>query len=79
MQVHVYACMLMHAKLQELACAHTVALNSGMHTQDRYTQYMRDEHHKLALGFPHYMCGVITGTIAVDNELQLTGFFIIML
>ena len=26
---------------------------------------MRDAYHKLALGLPHYTCGVATGTVAV--------------
>ena len=44
-------------------------------------QHMRDAHHKLPLGLPHYMCGVTTGTVVVvGNEIQLflqpIGFFI---
>ena len=58
----------MHAKLQKLACAHTVACEFGMCMQDsEYKQHTRYARHKFALGFPHYICGVITGTIAVGN------------
>ena len=32
---------------------------------------MRDARHELALGLPHYTCGVTTGTVAVGNEIQL--------
>ena len=32
---------------------------------------MRDAHHKLALGLPHYTCGVVTiGIVAVGNEIH---------
>ena len=31
---------------------------------------MRDARHELAHGLPHYTCGVSTGTVAVDNEIQ---------
>ena len=59
-------------KLQKLACAHTVARNFGMRMRvSEHTQHMRNARHELALGLPHYMCGVTTGTVAVDNELQL--------
>ena len=42
---------------------------------------MRDSCHELALGLPHYTCGVTMGTVAVGNEirttaLQLISFFI---
>ena len=60
------------AKLQKLACARTVARDFGVHTQEsKHTRHMRDARHKLALGLPHYTCGVTTGTIAVRNEIQL--------
>ena len=63
---------LMHVKLQKLACACTVACNFGMRTWAcEHTQHMRNACHELALGLPHYMCGVTTGTVAVGNELQL--------
>ena len=59
----------MHAKL---ACPCIVVCDFGMHIWDNeYTQYMRDARHKLALGLPHYTCGVTTGTVAVGNEIQL--------
>ena len=32
---------------------------------------IRDIHHKLALGLPHYTCGVATSTVAAGNEMQL--------
>ena len=57
------------AKLQKLVCACTVACSFGMRTWD--SKHMRDAHHKLALGLPHYTCGATTGTVAVGNEMQL--------
>ena len=69
--MRVFAC-LMHAKLQKLACAHTVACVFGMRTWDsKHTQHTRDACHELALGLLHYTCGVTTGTVAVGNEMQL--------
>ena len=63
---------LMHAKLQKLACAHTVAHDFGMRMWDsKHTRHTRDAHHELALGLPHYMCGVTTGRVAVGSEIQL--------
>ena len=67
----VLAC-LTHAKLQKLACARTVACDFGVYMRDsKHTSHMRDARHELALGLPHYMCGVATGTVAVGNEIQL--------
>ena len=61
---------LMHAKLQKLAYARTVARNFGVRMWDnKHTQHTRDAYHELALGLPHYMCGVTTGTVAVGNEI----------
>ena len=69
--MRVLAC-LMCAKLQKLVCAYTVACDFGVCTQDsKHTQYTRDSRHELTLGFPYYMCGVTTGTVAVGNEIQL--------
>ena len=63
---------LMHVKLQKLACVRTVARNFGVHTwASEHTRHMRNARHKLALGLPHYTCGVTTGTVAVGNEMQL--------
>ena len=63
---------LTHAKVKKLANACTVACDFGMRTQDsKHTQHTRDARHELALGLPHYMCGVTTGTVAVGNEIQL--------
>ena len=63
---------LTHVKLQKLVCACTVARNFGVRTQaSEHTRHMRNARHELALGFPHYTCGVTTGTVAVDNEMQL--------
>ena len=54
-----------------MAYAHTVARNFGMHTQDsECMQNIREALHELALGLPHYMCGVTTDTVAVSNEIQ---------
>ena len=62
---------LMCVKLQKLACTHSVACNFGMCTwNSKYMQHTRDARHQLALGFPHYTCGVTTG-IAVGDEIQL--------
>ena len=64
---------LKHAKLKNwhvhtlfhaiLACSYVWASEDTRHT--------RDACHELALGLPHYMCGVVTGTITVDNEMKL--------
>ena len=63
---------LTRAKLQKLACAHTVARDFGVHTRDsKHTLHMRDTCHMLSLGLPHYTCGVTTGAVAVGNEIQL--------
>ena len=63
---------LTHAKLQKLACARTVACHFGVRTWDsKHMRHMRGARHELALGLPHYMCGVTTGTVAVGNEIQL--------
>ena len=72
---------LTRAKFKKLACARTVASDFGVRTWDsKHTQHTRDARHELAFGLPHYMCGVTTGTVAVDNEiyncLQLIGFVI---
>ena len=70
-----YTCVLahlMHAKLQKLACAGTVACSFSMCTRDsKHTRHTRDARHKLALSLPHYTCGVTTGTVALGNEIQL--------
>ena len=61
---------LTHAKLQKLACACTGARNFGMRTQEsKDTRHTRDACHELALGLPHYTCGVTTGTVAVGSEI----------
>ena len=63
---------LTHATVKKLACACTVACNFGVCIRDsKHTRHMRDLRHELALGLPHYTCGVITGTVAVGNEIQL--------
>ena len=63
---------LMHVKLQKLACARTVARNFGVHMRaSEHTRHTRNACHELALGLPHYTCGVTTGTVAVGNEMQL--------
>ena len=59
---------LTRTKPQKLACAR----NFGMRMRNsKHTRHMRDARHELALGLLHYTCGVTTGTVAVDNELQL--------
>ena len=63
---------LMHAKIQKMVCACTVARDFAMHMRDsKHTQHTRDARHELTLGLPHYTCGVTTGTVAVGNEIQL--------
>ena len=72
MQAHVCACTLTHGKLQKLACARTVVHDFGISTwNSEYMQHARDACHEFALGLPHYICGVATGTVAVGNEMQL--------
>ena len=67
----VLAC-LRRAKLKNLVCARTVTHDFGMRTQDsKHTRHTRDAHHELTFGLPHYTCDVTTGTVAVDNEIQL--------
>ena len=59
---------LTRAELQKLACAHTVARDFGVHMWDsKYMQHTRDARHELALGLPHYTCGVTT--VVVGNEM----------
>ena len=61
---------LTRVKLKKLACARTVACDFGVRTRDsKHTHHTRDARHELALGLPHYTCGVTTGTVAVDNEI----------
>ena len=63
---------LTHAKLKKLVCACTVLCDFGVRTRDsKHTPHTRDARRELTLGLPHYMCGVTTGTVAVDNEIQL--------
>ena len=63
---------LTRANLQKLVCAWTVTHNFGVRTRDsKHTRHMRDACHELALGLPHYTCGVTTGTVAVGSEIQL--------
>ena len=48
------------------------ARDFGVRTRDsHHTRRTRDARHELALGLPHYACGVTTGTVAVNNEIQL--------
>ena len=62
----------MRAKIKKLACARTVACDFGVRMQNsKHTRHTRDARHELALGLPHYTCGVTTGTVAVGNEIQL--------
>ena len=59
-------------KLQKLACALTVASNFGVCTRaSEHTRHTTNVCYELALGLPHYTYGVTTGTVAVDNEMQL--------
>ena len=76
--IHVcrYTCVLAsltRAKVKKLACACTVAHDFGVRTWDsKHTRHTRDACHELlALGLPHYTCGVTTGIVAVSNEIQL--------
>ena len=67
-----HSCKHTHVKLQKLACMHTVACNFGMRTRaSEHMRHTRYAHHELALGLPHYTCGVTTGIVAVGNEMQL--------
>ena len=63
---------LTRAKLKILVCARTVAHDFYVHTRDsKHTRHTRDTHYELALGLPHYTCGITTGTVAVGSEIQL--------
>ena len=69
-QFKLYTCVKAHTcKLQKLACARTVTRSFGVRT--RASEHTRNARHELALGLPHYTCGVTTGTVAVGNEMQL--------
>ena len=62
---------LTRAKFQKRTCACTVACDFAVRVQDsKHTQHKRDAHHELALGLPHYTCGVTTGTVAVGNGFK---------
>ena len=68
-----HAC-LMHAQLQKLAYAHTVACNFGTGNcmrASKHTKHTRDVCCELALDLQHYTCSAATGTVAVGNEMQL--------
>ena len=72
---------LIRVKLQNLVCVLTVVLKFDMRTRDWIQATQRDACHKLALGFPHYTCSVITGTYSscrqwITAVLQLIGFLI---
>ena len=57
MQAHACAYTLTCAKLQKLACVHTVVLNFSIRMQaSEHMQHATYVHHKLALGLPHYIC-----------------------
>lgn len=64
--------MLVHlicAKVQNLACACTVAGNFGMHTQaGEHTWHMRDGHHKLT-HLVFHSTSIDTDTVAIGNEM----------
>ena len=63
---------LRRAKLKKLVCASNVTHDFGMRTQDsKHTRHTRDAHHELTFSLPHYTCDVTTGTVVVDNEIQL--------
>ena len=56
------------AELQKLVYARTVAHNFGVHTWDsEYTRHTRDARHELALGLPHYACGITKGKVAIGK------------
>ena len=59
-------------KTLKTGSTHTVEYNFGVCMwASEHIQHTRDAHHKLTLGFPHYMCDVATGTVVVGNEIQL--------
>ena len=72
-QVHACACMFNMRKITKMARARTVAYDfvCTCEIHSKHKRYKRDTHYKLALGLPHYTCGVTTGTVAVGNEIQL--------
>ena len=55
---HVSACLL-HVKLKNLVCTHTVAHTFGMSAiASEQMQHTSDACHELTLGFSQYTCGV---------------------
>ena len=57
---------------KKLVCTHAIAHKFDVHTwATEHAQYTRDACHELALGLPHYMCGVATGAVEVDDVMQL--------
>ena len=56
---HYSACTSSAFKLKHLACTHTVACNFGVcMLASEHTQHTSGACHALALGLPHYTCGV---------------------
>ena len=72
-QVHAYACTFNAYKTSKPGlCTCTVARDFSVCTREsKHTRHTRDARHELALGLPHYMCGVTTRTVAVGNEIHI--------
>ena len=62
---------LLLVKLKNLTCTHNAACNFGMHTTaSEHMLHMKDERHELALGLPHYTCGIQVQWIHIDNGVH---------
>ena len=74
MQVHACTCTFNACKITKMACAHALLhaiLACAREIHSKHKRDTRDAHYELALGLPHYMCDVTTGTVAVGNKIQL--------
>ena len=68
--MHVSTCLL-HIKFKNLACTCTVARNFGVCMfASEHMGHMTDGHHELALGLPHYTCGIQVQWIHIDNGVH---------
>ena len=73
MQIHTCECTFTACKTSKTGmCMHSCTQFWHVCMWDsEHTRHRRDAHHELALGLPHYTCGVTTGTVSVGNEIQL--------
>ena len=75
-QFKLYTCVQAHA----CACMFSACKALNWHVQAMFNAILvrahrpvnpRNTHHRLALGLPHYTCGVATNIVAVGNEMRL--------